>query len=186
MSRKDQILHAALRLFAARGYDRTPTSLIAKEAGVSSGLIFTHFGDKEGLLAGIIQAGAAQVAETMKPYAGEGDPLEAVLHHIRLSAELMQAHAPFWRLVQQLRFQPEVQHAAAGPIAAFQETVRTALTRQFQRLGAAQPELEALTLFALIDGMTVQYLQAPEQYPLLPLYEHLIQFYRRAYGVDRS
>ena len=49
MSNKENILHTALRLFAEQGYDRTPTSQIAREAGVSEGLIFRHYGSKAGL-----------------------------------------------------------------------------------------------------------------------------------------
>ena len=47
--KKENILKAALRLFAEQGYYATSTSKIAKEAGVSEGLIFRHFGNKEKL-----------------------------------------------------------------------------------------------------------------------------------------
>jgi len=50
MSRKEAILEAATRLFAQRGFSATPTSAIAKEAGVAEGLIFHYFQTKEGIL----------------------------------------------------------------------------------------------------------------------------------------
>ena len=37
------ILESALELFSSKGFDAVPTSLIAKQAGVSEGLIFRHF-----------------------------------------------------------------------------------------------------------------------------------------------
>jgi AcrR family transcriptional regulator len=43
---QDRILKAALELFAAQGYERTSTSLIAARAGVSRSAVFWHFGDK--------------------------------------------------------------------------------------------------------------------------------------------
>lgn len=50
MSRKEAILEAATKLFAQRGFSATPTSAIAKEAGVAEGLIFHYFQTKEGIL----------------------------------------------------------------------------------------------------------------------------------------
>jgi len=50
MSRKDDILDAAVILFAENGYFATPTSAVAKKAGVAEGLIFHHFKNKTGIL----------------------------------------------------------------------------------------------------------------------------------------
>lgn len=46
---RDRIVEAALTVFASRGFDGATTREIAKEAGVSSGLIHHHFQDKETL-----------------------------------------------------------------------------------------------------------------------------------------
>ncbi|MFT4756836.1 MAG: AcrR family transcriptional regulator, partial [Vicingaceae bacterium] len=56
-SKKDLILETALKLFAQNGFSATSTSKIAKAAGVSEGLIFRHFENKEGLLHAILEMG---------------------------------------------------------------------------------------------------------------------------------
>ncbi|RDI67270.1 TetR/AcrR family transcriptional regulator [Nocardia pseudobrasiliensis] len=48
------VLTAARRLFAERGYARTPIRLIAQEAGVVPQTIYAHFGSKAGVLAGLV------------------------------------------------------------------------------------------------------------------------------------
>lgn len=48
------ILTAARRLFAERGYARTPVRLIAQQAGVAPQTIYAHFGSKAGVLAGLV------------------------------------------------------------------------------------------------------------------------------------
>lgn len=53
MSRKDDIIEAAISLFAENGYFATPTSAVAKKAGVAEGLIFHHFKNKAGILINI-------------------------------------------------------------------------------------------------------------------------------------
>lgn len=50
MSKRDQILEAALVLFIENGFDKTPTSAISKSAGVATGTLFHHFKTKEDLI----------------------------------------------------------------------------------------------------------------------------------------
>jgi len=47
---RERILRAAMRVFAEHGYFKAPASLIAKEAGVSKGLIFWYFRSKDELI----------------------------------------------------------------------------------------------------------------------------------------
>jgi AcrR family transcriptional regulator len=48
--RRGQILRAAVKLFSDKGYYTTTISQIAREAGVSTGLIYQYFGDKDDIL----------------------------------------------------------------------------------------------------------------------------------------
>lgn len=48
--RREMIAKAALKLFAERGYERTTTKEIAREAGISEGTIFKYFPTKHDLL----------------------------------------------------------------------------------------------------------------------------------------
>ena len=52
---RQQILLAALQCFAELGYAHTSMARIAKEAGISKGLIYHYFDSKEALLDGIFQ-----------------------------------------------------------------------------------------------------------------------------------
>lgn len=48
--RRGQIVRAAVKLFSENGYYTTTIQEIAKEAGVSTGLIYQYFGDKDDIL----------------------------------------------------------------------------------------------------------------------------------------
>lgn len=50
MDKQQDILNAALRLFVEAGFHGTPTSRIAKEAGVANGTLFYYFKTKEALI----------------------------------------------------------------------------------------------------------------------------------------
>lgn len=182
MSNKENILQCALELFGEQGYDRTPTSRIAKQAGVSEGLIFRHFGSKEGLLAAIIQQGLAHIADTMQAYATPSvDPRGAILQHIEHALTALRAQEKFWRLATSMRFQTAVLQDAAADIEKVNQFVLQHLSDNFRRLGAAVPEAEALLLFALIDGVCLHWLQHPATYPLDEMKNLLIKKYNHAY-----
>ncbi|MGH7950168.1 MAG: TetR/AcrR family transcriptional regulator [Candidatus Binataceae bacterium] len=51
---RDEILHAAMRLFASRGFHETSMSEVAREARVSKALIFWHFKTKEELFLAVL------------------------------------------------------------------------------------------------------------------------------------
>ena len=56
-----QVLLSSLKLFSEIGFENTTASLIAKEAGVSEGTVFTYFKTKEGILEAILSTFLEQV-----------------------------------------------------------------------------------------------------------------------------
>ena len=50
LARREEILAAAMRLFARQGYARTTTREIAQEAGISEGTIYRYFSSKQEIL----------------------------------------------------------------------------------------------------------------------------------------
>jgi len=53
-NKRQKIMETAITLFAEKGYSNTPTSEIAKAAGVAEGTIFRHFSTKDNLLINVI------------------------------------------------------------------------------------------------------------------------------------
>lgn len=50
MGKKEKLMEIARKLFAEKGFYGTPTALIAKEAGISNGMLFHIFTNKEKLI----------------------------------------------------------------------------------------------------------------------------------------
>lgn len=53
-ARREQIVEAATRVFAGKGFSRATTREVAREAGVSEGTIYNYFEDKDALLMAIL------------------------------------------------------------------------------------------------------------------------------------
>lgn len=54
-AKRQSILDAALRVFAAKGFAATRMDEVARDAGVAKGTIYIHFKDKEDLFAAILK-----------------------------------------------------------------------------------------------------------------------------------
>ncbi len=54
--RKEQIIDAAMRVFAQKGFARATNKDVAREAGITAGLIYHYFENKEALLTAIIES----------------------------------------------------------------------------------------------------------------------------------
>lgn len=75
--RRRQIVKAAIERFGKRGYHATTISDIAERAGVSVGLIYQYFGDKEDVLfLAIVDVLDSYLERIPLAVAGSGDPLE--------------------------------------------------------------------------------------------------------------
>lgn len=78
--RKEQILQAALVVFARRGMVATKISDIAKEAGLSHGLVYHYFTSKEEIFATLVERAAnSSVAVILQANERTGSPLEKLL-----------------------------------------------------------------------------------------------------------
>jgi AcrR family transcriptional regulator len=77
------ILQAAVRVFAAQGYEATRVGDIAKEAGVAYGLVYHYFSSKDAVLEAVFheQWGRLHAAVLLAEETGEdaGDQLELVV-----------------------------------------------------------------------------------------------------------
>jgi AcrR family transcriptional regulator len=82
--RRSRILDAAERLFAARGFDATPTAQIAAGAGVPKGLVFYYFPRKIDILRALLaERLSAQPLCEPGSVARRGDPAGSLLRLAR-------------------------------------------------------------------------------------------------------
>ena len=65
-ARRAEILDAAGRLFAERGYAAVPASEVARQAGVTPGLLHHYFGGKRGLFVTLVERLGAQITAAIR------------------------------------------------------------------------------------------------------------------------
>jgi TetR/AcrR family transcriptional regulator len=70
-AKRSHLLRTAAPLFARHGYDRTSLAMIAVAAGVSKGLVYHYYPDKDAVLADIIRRHLAELIEAVTAVAVE-------------------------------------------------------------------------------------------------------------------
>ncbi len=106
--KKALIMEVALEHFAGKGYHATTISHIAKQAGISKGLLYNYFEGKEELLSEIIRTSVAEVY-TYFDIDRDGTLSEEEFEFfIREVTQVLREKKEFWRLFLQLMMQSEV------------------------------------------------------------------------------
>lgn len=147
MSKKQIILETALGLFSKNGYNATSTAKIAKQSGVSEGLIFKHYENKNGLLEAILELGKEKgeaLFREIEKFSEPKDQLRAILSIPFLIPK--QDHA-FWKLVYALKWQAEEYDQS------MYLQIKQVLVAILKKLDYPQPELEAECILMLFDGI---------------------------------
>jgi AcrR family transcriptional regulator len=74
-NRREQLLELGVRLFASRSLEDLSIETLAEEAGISRGLLYHYFGNKQEFHTAVVQRAADDLFAVTAPD-GEGSPLE--------------------------------------------------------------------------------------------------------------
>jgi len=170
--KQEKIVQSALQLFAREGYHATSTSKVAKAAGVSEGLIFRHFKNKEGLLQAILEEGENKIKVLFVDIVMDSNPKEVIRKTIEMTSKIDVSDYDFWKLQFKLKWEMEISSDKK------MEPLKMALTNAFNKLGFEAPEMEASLLLLFIDGLGSAVLKGSTLNP-----EKMIQFLLKKYNL---
>lgn len=148
-TKKEVILETALRLFAERGYEATPASLIAREAGVSEGLIFKHYLNKVNLLEEVVKAGYRRITDKSKGLVTEVEPANLIANVLDMPLKLVEDERNFWRM----QFRLVDDEISQKHHNRYTHSVMQKLVEAFKKLGYKEPELESEILMLTVEGL---------------------------------
>ncbi|MCI3925098.1 TetR/AcrR family transcriptional regulator [Paenibacillus sp. TRM 82003] len=97
MDRKQQIIEAALRLFAGKGFHSTSIQDIVDEIGIAKGSVYIHFKSKEDLLLLSIQHMVNRLVEKLAIVTGDKrlTPRERMLRKLKVQFDFSLEHKEF-------------------------------------------------------------------------------------------
>src|SRR6266545_5008709 len=165
---REQLLAAAARVFAHKGYAGASVDDIAEEAGFTVGALYSNFSGKQDLLMAAFERhcdqGLAQIQRTM---GGPGSTKQRLEAYSRQFAELSE-HRQWWLLSAELWLYAQRDPDARARLAAMERKVRAIVADALQREAArsghplqAPPDEVAAAVLALWRGLLQQRLLNP-------------------------
>ena len=163
---REAVISSAMRLFAQNGYAHTSTRSIAKEAGISAGLLYHYFDGKESLLRAVIEHSLARINASLGTVL-ETTPAPLVLTRVLQAIfALLASDDSFWALFNMLRSQPAIMDVFGEDFRYWTRCLRELFESQLIQFGRPEPKLDAYILYCLVEGTIQQYLLEPASYPL--------------------
>lgn len=164
---RSRILALAGALFAERGFDAVSVADIASAAGISTGLIYYHFKDKQTLYETAVREGVHLLEDAaVATLSSEGEPAERLQRFVASYMHLLEGQPALMRLL--IRSVSDLGGPAPGHVlmrsAAIVDRLRTVIEEgmaagAFRQVDA---QMAATALFALINTlMTARVLDTP-------------------------
>lgn len=108
MTKKEEILNLALKLFSEEGFDNVGVQKISEEAKVKKPTLYHYFGSKEGLLDVILKENFAEFIEELSNLAVyKGDIVLSLDRIVSHYFNFVKENPLFYRIVLNLSFAPE-------------------------------------------------------------------------------
>ena len=168
--RREQLIQATIRSVARHGLPDTTIATVAREAGLSQGIINLHFRSKEGLLIATLRYLADEYRNACRAAAAaaEVSPREGLLAMVDLDfrrnicvRDKLAVWFAFWG---ERRFRPTYRRICAARDRSYDDMVRAMCARLCEQgdYPDVEPALVADGLSALTDGLWLDLLVRPD------------------------
>ncbi len=184
--RRKQLLKAALKVFACRGYAATKISDIAIEAGFSHGLIHYYFESKEEIYIVVVQQTAQLSHEAIDRFRHmQGSPLEIIRIFIDRNLNYLDAeeNALRWLIMIQVAISDSVPSETKALLQSnfYPMEMIQKLIAEGQKIGEiveGNPERLATTFWSLIQGLILFRYYAVGKLPM-PDVEMVLRLFKK-------
>lgn len=163
--KRKQIMDAAVKLFAEKGFHAASISLIAKEAGISKGLMYNYFDSKETLLKEIMDELTNQVMDLMNPDHDDEITSQEMEDFFSLIIKLLKENHEHWKLYFQLSMKKDVFEIIQKDYNSERIQKSQALIYKYFEERFDNPQLEMFVFSSTFKGFAMQYVYAPNMFP---------------------
>jgi AcrR family transcriptional regulator len=185
-SRREQILDVTEAIVEASGFHGVSIDRVARESGITRPVVYTHFGDLDGLLNALVDRANGRTLDALGrivPRESGGRPEEVLLQSLRLFLETVREDPVTWRLA--LMPPESAPHLLAERIARDRAGVVRALAAVvdpwLEEDGGLRPDAEfvARALVAISEESARVVLEDPEHAPVERILDHARWAFRR-------
>jgi TetR/AcrR family fatty acid metabolism transcriptional regulator len=180
-----QIIEAALRVFARKGYFNSRVSDIAREAGIAAGTIYLYFDTKEEILITLFREKMAGFVETVREAIAEEDDAIAKLRRlVRLHFRILEDNPELAEVVQvELRQGQKLFRGPANQEIAAYFALIASVFEEGAAAGRFSPDLPVKVatkmLFGAMDQMATSWVLGKRGYHLVGTADTVVDIFLR-------
>ncbi|MFK9118205.1 TetR/AcrR family transcriptional regulator [Peribacillus frigoritolerans] len=174
---KEKIRAAAMELFIKQGYYATSISDIAKQAGISKGLLYNYYKGKEELLSEMVEARIKEVVEIMEEAFTLNTPSEQLEHIINGAIDNIHQKPEVHRFYLHLQTQPE----SDEELIKYSHLVIEENARQFEfqckifeSMGETEPRKRSLYFSSVLQGIMLMISTYQQGFPIEEIKNQII------------
>ncbi|YCI79276.1 TetR/AcrR family transcriptional regulator [Bacillus sp. R1-10] len=175
---KEKIRAAAMELFIKQGYYATSISDIAKQAGISKGLLYNYYKGKEELLSEMVEARIKEVVEVMEEAFTLNTPREQLEHIINGAIDNIHQKPEVHRLYLHLQTQPE----SDEELIKYSHLIIEENARQFEfqckifeSMGETEPRKQSLYFSSVLQGIMLMISTYQQGFPIEEIKNQIIR-----------
>ena len=187
-----QIIEAAVRVFARRGYYNSRVSDIAREAGIAAGTIYLYFKTKDDILVTLFRDKMAEfVGALRKAIAGEPDAASKVRRLVSLHFSMLEENPDLAEVVQvELRQgQKFFRGASSQEIGAYFALIGSVLEEGVaeRRFRSDLPvKVATKVLFGAMDQMATSWVLGKRGYQLVDMADAVAEIFLQGVAARTS
>ncbi|MED3759594.1 MULTISPECIES: TetR/AcrR family transcriptional regulator [Peribacillus] len=174
---KEKIRAAAMELFIKQGYYATSISDIAKQAGISKGLLYNYYKGKEELLSEMVEDRIKEVAEVMEEAFTLNTPREQLEHIINGAIDNIHQKPEVHRFYLHLQTQPE----SDEELIKYSHLIIEENARQFEfqckifeSMGETEPRKRSLYFSSVLQGIMLMISTYQQGFPIEEIKNQII------------
>lgn len=181
--KREAILRAGVRVFAAKGFFNSKVADIAREAGIADGTVYLYFKSKDEILHSIFDRAMDEfIDEGKREIRDVADPVEklrtiAKLHLERLSSDRDLAVVFQVELRGSTKF---MQEFSATGFAEYLDIIKRTI-EDGQKAGVFRKDMKpvvcAKILYGALDEMVTNWILSANKYPLPPMADEVLKIY---------
>jgi len=164
--KREKIIEAAIELFALQGFNNASISQLAKQAGISKGLVYTYFESKEEILRAIMHdvREKAMSRYEMPPEGKMTD--ESLIRLIDLSIDLVLEDVDHIKLYFSIFTQPHVFNLMLEEMWEQAAPLMKMFYEYYEEKGVEDPMAMMRYFSATIDGIQMHLVLDPKNFPV--------------------
>ena len=174
------ILEAAMKVFAKKGYHGSSVADITKEAGVSKALFYHYFTSKRELLVIFARKRLEDYLPLAEGMAKIENPKKRVVFLVDFVLDELKNKTEKLRFINTLYLTEDGVAAIHEAMKRYEDLFANIFQMErklFLELGFPDPDMESTYMRSLLQGISLEYMLGPSEYPLEAMREKLFLRY---------